>query len=187
MSHRPGSAQTALLLAAVGVGWPSSARAGALRVDAGLGQATGFYGAPAYWLADVAVTSTAVTGLELALGARVAWGGSLASAAPAMFGRSLLAVAFGSYRPALGLELEATLATRWRPSQSAPPGSLERDLAERNRDNNVRAAVVLCPLRWLWKDWHLGLASLGLATPLSDELGDRLYLTFWGLTVAHPL
>jgi hypothetical protein len=187
MTRKPGPAQTALAVVVAGIGLATAARAGQLRVGADVGVATGFFGAPTHWLVDAAVTSMAVPGVELALGARFAWGGTLAAAAPAGFGRALLAVAFGSYRPALGLELEATLATERRPSEDDPPGSMVREYAERNKHNTIRAAVVLTPLRWLWKDWHLGLASFGIGTPLSGQMGDRMYLTYWMLCVGHPL
>jgi hypothetical protein len=45
--------------------------------------------------------------------------------------------------------------------------------------------VAACPVRWHWQHASVGLGAFRIGTPLSSQIGDRLYLAIWFLTVGY--
>ena len=162
-----------------------SAHAGDLRVDGELGYETGIFGAPRYALLGTTIARDLPNGVEVAAGVRVAAGGTLPSPAIAGFGRAGLVARFRTYCPGLGIEVEATTATDATPAENDPPGSMQRQLVKENHRNVLRLSVVASPARWQWQHLLLGAAAFRMGTPLSNQVGDRVYITLWLLTVGY--
>lgn len=156
-----------------------------LRVEAELGEETGLYAVPSYHFLGMGAAATVVPGLDVAAGARVGWGASLPTAALAGYARSTLFAVAGSYRPAVGLELEATSALSREPGADDPPGSMARRYAETNHENVLRLALIMSPARWEWGPTSVAVASLRLGTPLSRQCGERVYLAVFFVTLGY--
>jgi hypothetical protein len=174
-----------LLLVAALLMVSERARADALRIDGDIGYETGIFGAPSFTMLGAGAAMTVMPGLELAAGVRLGTGGTLPSPAIAGFARASLLAALEHYRPALGLELEATSATDAEPAANDPPGSMKRQLTSENRHNFLRVSVAACPARWQWRHAFVGLGSFRVGTPLSAQIGDRIYLAVWFVTVGY--
>jgi hypothetical protein len=184
--------RAAVAVFAVGVLGVSGAKAEGLRAETGrlrgeaeLGYETGIWAAPRYWHLSAGAVVAATRGLEFASGARLGFGGTLPSPSIAGFLRASLIAVAGSYRPSIGTELEATSATDASPGPNNPPGSMARDYAERNGDNWLRLAAIASPARWQWEHLLLGLGSFKLGTPLSGQVGERVYLTLSFVTLGY--
>ena len=175
----------ALLLATLSALPLREARADALRVDGDIGYETGIFGAPSYVMIGAGAAAPVLPGVELAAGVRLGAGGNLPSAAVAGFGRASLLATLGHYNPALGIELEATSATVATPAATDPPGSMRRRLTSENRHNFLRVSVAACPARWQWRHASVGIGAFRIGTPLSAQVGDRLYLAIWFVTVGY--
>jgi hypothetical protein len=175
-----------LFLGASGAGAEGlRAESGRLRGEAELGYETGIWAAPRYWHVGAGAAVAATRGVELSSGARLGLGGTLPSSSIAGFLRANLVATAGSYRPAIGTELEATSATDARPGPDNPPGSMARDYTARNGDNWLRLAVLASPARWQWEHLLLGIGSFKLGTPLSGQTGERVYLTLSFVTLGY--
>jgi hypothetical protein len=172
-------------LAAVSALPPRQARADTPRIDGDIGYETGIFGAPSYVMIGASAAAPVVPGIELAAGVRLGAGGSLPSAAIAGFGRASLLATLGHYHPALGIELEATTATAAALAADDPPGSMRRQLTRENRHNFLRVSVAACPARWQWQHASVGIGAFRIGTPLSAQIGDRLYLAIWFVTVGY--
>jgi hypothetical protein len=174
-----------LVVVAMAVEAPGQARADALRIDGEIGYETGIFGAPSYTMLGAGAAATVMPGLELAAGARLGAGGTLPALAVAGFARASLLATLGRYRPAFGIELEATSATDAEPAADDPPGSMKRQLTSENRHNFLRVSAVACPARWQWQHAFVGVGSFRVGTPLSAQIGDRIYLAVWFATVGY--
>jgi hypothetical protein len=148
-----------------------------LRLGTEVAYERGFAGAPSYgsvgWNQALDVASGA---LELAGGFRLAIGRMTPSPRGAAFVRSSLCARQGSYRPAIGLELEVTATARAVPASDEPQGSLTRAFARENADNVLRTAVVVAPARFQWRHLFLSVGGLRLIVPVLRDPGARAHL-----------
>lgn len=146
------------------------------RLESDVGYELGIYGLPGYVITGVGGTLPLLSNrLELSSGIRLSFGDAEPNPGVGGFVRASLCSVEGSYRPALGLEVEGTTATGAQGDSAEPPGGLSRAYGETNRDNIVRAALVFSPVRFQWGRLFVTFPSLRVATPLGDQNGQRLY------------
>lgn len=157
------------------------------RLDSELGYEPRVFGSPSYATVGLGAALVAPPALEAAAGVRAAFGAIEPSPGASAFVRVSLFATEASYRPAVGVELEATSATRPTPDGGYPPGALARAYGERNRDNVLRAALAVAAARWQWEHFFLSAASVRLATPLSADAGRRVYVALTFVTVGWRL
>jgi hypothetical protein len=177
-----------LALAALGL-LSASAQAEPLRprLDSELGYEPRVFGSPSYATLGLGAALVVPPALEAAAGVRAAFGAIEPSPGASAFVRASLFATEASYRPALGIELEATSATRPAPDGDDPPGALAREYGERNRGNALRAALVIAAARWQWQRLFLAAASARVATPLGADAGRRVSFALTLVTVGWAL
>lgn len=118
-------------------------------------------------------------GIEASVGARLLLGALRTRPGLSGFARANLYAVRGLWRPALGLELEATTHTRPVPNRNDISGSFARQYEARDVAL-LRVGVVMAPLRIQTERLLVVLGSLRLATPIATSAGQRLY---FGVTV----
>ncbi len=183
-----GCARTLVVLGCLLMSHPARGQGVHPRVEGEVGFETPTFGTPALEYLGVAMAMRlASSGLELVGGGRVAWGKLDPNPGVAGFVRASLSVSKGPWNPALGLELEATSATRIAPDRDDPEGSLVRRYADRNRDQAIRIGGVMAPLRCHFGRVFFSLLNLRIATPLSHEIGHRVYLAMGVATLGWSI
>lgn len=151
---------------------------GRLRAEAQIGQEFVAFGTPSYTTLGVGGALELMAGaVELAGGIRLALGAIDPNPGASLFVRaSLCAAQPGWWQPAVGFELELTSATQ--PDPQGEVGSLERRYAAANHANHVRSAALASLLRFKGERLFVATGVLRVGTPLSAEVGRRVY---WGL------
>lgn len=157
-----------------------------LRLDGDVAVRPRLFGSPRYASFGLGATFVGST-FELGAGVRLLLGDLATLPGLSAYLRAMAFARAGFLRPAIGVELEASSATGGRHGSSAIEGSLTAVYESADRGNVLRTSVILAPLRASFGPVFVSIAALGIGTPLSSEVGKRVYLTLSVLDLGWTL